>query len=85
MKFEVVGEKINVDKCKKLFKKEDKDFKQNRGLFDEELNEYLPDSEMSDDDDENDESDQDEKEAELSEDDEDQRKDDKKIEEDEEF
>lgn len=40
---------MKTDKCRKLFRKEDKEFKKNKGMFDEELKNYVPESEESED------------------------------------
>lgn len=79
MKFEVVGKKIKEGKCKKLFRKEDKEFKNNKELFEEELKNYVPDSEEESEEDIDDESDQDEKEDDASDEEETERKTVKKL------
>lgn len=75
LKFEVVGKKMKLEKCKKQFRVEDKEFKKNKELFTEELKSYFPESEVSEE--EDDKSDDDEKEAENEE--EDQDNEDEKI------
>lgn len=70
---------MKVEKCRKLFKKEDKEFKKNKDLFAQELRNYVPDSDVSED-----EAESEDKEVEESQDEDEEANEDKLPEEEEE-